>query len=260
MPAQDRTVLVIGATGMIGMQAVARAAPDGHTVGVLFLTHTVLPSLMGPLPYDTSRDTFGNNIFAGPLSRTITDAAVMHAAIAGPSDKDPWSLATTAPRPLSPKLSGEDLSAVRIGYVERMANPRVAADVRANTRASLAAWEAMGATVEEVTDPIDWIEYEGRVLYQAGFAVTCAVMQSRDALERVAFEAIEDLHADGVVYAELRFAPQFHMSGGLPEEAIILRFARVGRCREGVHQWDGTTPNSCATGTTPEVGRDGSCR
>ncbi|MBC5781500.1 tripartite tricarboxylate transporter substrate binding protein [Ramlibacter sp. USB13] len=45
-----------GATGMIGMQAVARAAPDGHTVGVLFLTHTVLPSLMGPLPYDTSRD------------------------------------------------------------------------------------------------------------------------------------------------------------------------------------------------------------
>ena len=63
---------------------------------------------------------------------------------------------------------------MRIGYIERMANPRVAADVRANTRACLAAWEAMGATVEEVTDTIDWIEYEGRVLYQAGFAVTCA--------------------------------------------------------------------------------------
>jgi tripartite-type tricarboxylate transporter receptor subunit TctC len=45
-----------GATGMVGMQAVARAAPDGYTVGVLFLTHTVLPSLMGPLPYDTRRD------------------------------------------------------------------------------------------------------------------------------------------------------------------------------------------------------------
>jgi aspartyl-tRNA(Asn)/glutamyl-tRNA(Gln) amidotransferase subunit A len=55
-----------------------------------------------------------------------------------------------------------------------MANPRVAADVRTNTRACLAAWEAMGAVVEEITDPIDWIEYEGRVLYQAGFAVTCA--------------------------------------------------------------------------------------
>ncbi len=50
----------------------------------------------------------------------------------------------------------------------------MAADVRANTRASLAAWEAMGAEVEEVTGKIDWIEYEGRVLYQANFAVFCA--------------------------------------------------------------------------------------
>ncbi len=132
-----------------------------------------LKPTLGIVPYDTTRDAFGNNVFAGPLSRTITDAAVMHAAMVGPSNKDPWSLGAT-PQPLSPSLTGEDLSGVRIGYVERMANPRVAADVAANTRACLAAWEAMGAAVEEVTDEIDWIEYEGRVLYQAGFAVTCA--------------------------------------------------------------------------------------
>lgn len=45
-----------GATGMIGMQAVARAAPDGYTMGIMFLTHTVLPELIGPLPYDTAND------------------------------------------------------------------------------------------------------------------------------------------------------------------------------------------------------------
>ncbi|WP_342130692.1 Bug family tripartite tricarboxylate transporter substrate binding protein [Hydrogenophaga sp. OTU3427] len=45
-----------GATGMIGMQALARSAPDGYTMGVLFLTHTVLPELIGPLPYDTAND------------------------------------------------------------------------------------------------------------------------------------------------------------------------------------------------------------
>lgn len=45
-----------GATGMIGMQALARSAPDGYTMGILFLTHTVLPELMGPLPYDTVND------------------------------------------------------------------------------------------------------------------------------------------------------------------------------------------------------------
>lgn len=45
-----------GATGMVGMQAVARAAPDGYTMGVMFLTHTVLPALMGTLTYDTAND------------------------------------------------------------------------------------------------------------------------------------------------------------------------------------------------------------
>ncbi|MFM6993102.1 MAG: Bug family tripartite tricarboxylate transporter substrate binding protein [Rhodoferax sp.] len=45
-----------GATGMVGLQALARSAPDGYTVGVMFLTHTVLPELMGPLPYNTATD------------------------------------------------------------------------------------------------------------------------------------------------------------------------------------------------------------
>ncbi len=45
-----------GATGMVGMQALTRSAPDGYTAGVLFLTHTVLPELIGPLPYNTATD------------------------------------------------------------------------------------------------------------------------------------------------------------------------------------------------------------
>jgi len=133
-----------------------------------------LKPTLGVVPYDTTRDAFGNNIYAGPLSRTITDAAVMHSVMAGPSEKDPWTLGSTGQRPLSPKLSGEDLSGVRIGYIELCANPRIAGDVRANTRAALAAWEEMGAGVEEITEKIDWIEFEGRVLYQAGFSVSCA--------------------------------------------------------------------------------------
>jgi len=57
--------------------------------------------------------------------------------------------------------------------------------------------------------------------YLEGFAHTIAVMQSREALERVAFEFIEDMHADGVVYAEVRFAPVFHISAGLTQEAVV---------------------------------------
>ena len=111
-----------------------------------------LKPTLGVVPYDTTRDAFGNNVYAGPLSRTITDAAILHEVIRGPSAKDPWTLGGAQQHPLSPKLAGEDLSGVRIGYIELTANPRIAADVRANTRASLAAWEAMGAEVEEVTE------------------------------------------------------------------------------------------------------------
>jgi adenosine deaminase len=39
-------------------------------------------------------------------------------------------------------------------------------------------------------------------------------MQHRDALERVAAECAEDLAADGVVYAEVRFAPELHIAAG----------------------------------------------
>ena len=39
-------------------------------------------------------------------------------------------------------------------------------------------------------------------------------MQHRDAIERVAVECAEDLAADGVVYAEVRFAPELHTEAG----------------------------------------------
>lgn len=57
--------------------------------------------------------------------------------------------------------------------------------------------------------------------YLEGFAHTIALMQTREALERVAFEFIEDMHADGVVYAEVRFAPVFHVAGGLTQESVV---------------------------------------
>ena len=46
-------------------------------------------------------------------------------------------------------------------------------------------------------------------------------MQTADALRRVARECAEDLAADGVVYAEVRFAPELHIEGGLTLEEVI---------------------------------------
>ncbi|NYI08009.1 adenosine deaminase [Allostreptomyces psammosilenae] len=57
--------------------------------------------------------------------------------------------------------------------------------------------------------------------YLEGFAHTCAVMQTREGLIRVAAEAVEDLAADGVVYGELRYAPEQHLERGLSLTEVI---------------------------------------
>lgn len=59
------------------------------------------------------------------------------------------------------------------------------------------------------------------VLYLQPFEHTVAVMQQREALQRVARECAEDLAADGVVYAEVRFAPELHLAGGLSLDQVV---------------------------------------
>ena len=57
--------------------------------------------------------------------------------------------------------------------------------------------------------------------YLEPFSHTVAVMQTPDALHRVAYECVEDLAADSVVYAEVRFAPELHIDRGLSFDAIV---------------------------------------
>ncbi|MEV0201966.1 adenosine deaminase, partial [Nonomuraea sp. NPDC050691] len=57
--------------------------------------------------------------------------------------------------------------------------------------------------------------------YLTTFDHTVGVMQTRDALVRVAAECAEDLAADGVVYAEVRFAPEQHTTAGLSLDQVV---------------------------------------
>ena len=57
--------------------------------------------------------------------------------------------------------------------------------------------------------------------YLETFGHTVAVLQQADALERVAAEAVVDLALDGVVYAELRYAPELCTAGGLSPAAVV---------------------------------------
>ena len=75
-------------------------------------------------------------------------------------------------------------------------------------------------------------------LFLEGFEHTCGVMQTEEALERVAYETLEDMKKDGVVYIESRFAPLFHVGKGLDPHKIVtavLRGFERGKKDFGVH-------------------------
>lgn len=59
------------------------------------------------------------------------------------------------------------------------------------------------------------------VEYLQGFEHTTAVMQTKEGIERVAYEMMEDMKKDGVCYVESRFAPVFHITKGLYQEDTV---------------------------------------
>jgi adenosine deaminase len=73
----------------------------------------------------------------------------------------------------------------------------------------LAVWMTRGADRKDL------------LLYLETFAHTVGVMQTREALIRVARECAEDLAADGIVYAEVRFAPELHLGRGLSLDEVV---------------------------------------
>ena len=75
-------------------------------------------------------------------------------------------------------------------------------------------------------------------LYLQGFEHTCGVMQTEESLERVAYEMLEDMKNDGVIYVETRFAPVLHTQKGLHPENIVravIRGLERGKKDFGVH-------------------------
>lgn len=62
--------------------------------------------------------------------------------------------------------------------------------------------------------------------YLRAFEHTIAVMQHPEALRRVAHEAVVDLAADGVVYAEIRFCPDLHTRDGLSSRQVLEAVAQ----------------------------------
>ena len=132
----------------------------------------------GAVAHGYAPDVISSISYSGPMTRTVADAALMFGVLAGPEPDDPWSLGGTL-KPVSAGLVGNRIAGMKIGYIRRMANPDVDAEVQAATEAALKTLADLGAEVEEVTDKIDWIEEDGRILMRTGMWT-----KSRNDLER----------------------------------------------------------------------------
>ncbi len=79
-----------------------------------------------------------------------------------------------------------------------------------------------GDIVEDLTKRLTEGAHRGHLeIYLDAFRHTVGVMQTPDALRRVAAECAEDLAADGVAYAEVRFAPELHTERGLSLDEVV---------------------------------------
>ena len=85
-----------GAGGNIGTEAMARAAPDGYTLGVAPSTHAIAPGLYSKLPFDTIKDfTFITLVASGP------NIVVCHPSVPAKSVKELVALAKRRPGELT---------------------------------------------------------------------------------------------------------------------------------------------------------------
>src|SRR5690606_17014014 len=75
--------------------------------------------------------------------------------------------------------------------------------------------QALGDWFAEKSDSGSLVEY------LKTFDLTTAVMQTHDGLARVAREFVQDLAADGVIYGEIRWAPEQHVSRGLTLDQTV---------------------------------------
>jgi len=82
-------------------------------------------------------------------------------------------------------------------------------------------------TVEGLHDTVFKDHYQSLEEYLTGFGLTCAVMQNAEQLERVAYELAVDNQQEGVLYTEVRFAPQLHTHRGF-DSIDVMRAVCAG--------------------------------
>ena len=109
-----------------------------------------------------------------------------------------------------PKISLHD-------HLDGGLRPQTIIDIAKETGVDLPTWDSaeLAQWFRDQADSGSLVEY------LKTFDVTISVMQTREAITRVAREFVLDLAADGVIYGEVRWAPEQHLQKGLTLDEVV---------------------------------------
>ena len=104
-------------------------------------------------------------------------------------------------------------------HLDGSVRPETAVELAQGIGMSLSLEDARGAMVgpERCADQAELLTF---------FDLPITLLQTADALERVTAELVEDLTADGITYAEIRWAPRLHLARGLGVAEVIEAVAK----------------------------------
>ncbi|MBM3486483.1 MAG: amidase [Alphaproteobacteria bacterium] len=109
-----------------------------------------LKTTTGAFPYPELPDLLDTTTIVGPMTRTVTDAALMMTVCAGPDRTDPWSRGAPIRDYRSFARPQGSLAGMRLAWAPMVGNAALDSEVRAACEGAVKALERLGAAVEEI--------------------------------------------------------------------------------------------------------------
>ena len=109
-----------------------------------------LKQSIGVVPHSQALDAFGNLTYVTPISRTVSDTALMLQAMAGEDASDPWSAGVRPADYLGAAPALPDLRGKRVAFAFAPAGRPIAADVRACFLRAIGQLQHLGAELQEM--------------------------------------------------------------------------------------------------------------
>lgn len=126
-----------------------------------------LKATLGRIAHAQAADTFANNSYVGPMTRTVADNRLLFEAMQGGDPRDVHSLFAF---PDLPRLQGESLKGVRIGWMARVGNAHIDRETLELCEAGVRLLDGMGAAVEPVEHDFASLERMFLIILQSGLS------------------------------------------------------------------------------------------